>query len=153
MPRIHYHRMAWTTPEYSRSAVDEAGKMIAAQNFVLGEFDEAYKIINNWRSSHSYPLQCLKMTLKKRARKLNPTALVAQRIKRIPAIKLKLEQHQNMKLSQMHDIGGCRAVMPGVEAAEHLARVYEKATAKNRKRGGMFLKKYDYIAKPKATGY
>lgn len=58
-----------------------------------------------------------------------------------------------MQLSQMHDIGGCRAVVRTVSEVEKLLHIYEEATAKNARRGGAFVKKYDYISKPKASGY
>ena len=82
--------MAWQTP-FDRSRVNKAGDVLIADFVLMNDYDEALEIVNNWRTSHGYPLQCLKMTLKKRARKLDPNALVAQRIKRIPAIKLKLK--------------------------------------------------------------
>ncbi len=88
-----------------------------------------------------------------RARKIDKTALVAQRTKRIVAIATKLMRFPNMKLSKMHDIAGCRAVMAHVTLVEKLSKVYEEATAKNAKRGGVFVKKYDYISAPKSDGY
>jgi ppGpp synthetase/RelA/SpoT-type nucleotidyltranferase len=146
--------MAWTRPEYSRSEVDRAGHIIAQDsNLLLSQLDEAYTILNNWRSSHSYPLHSLKMTLLNRAKSIEPSAIVAQRIKRTPAIRLKLQHNAAMKLSQMQDIGGCRAIMPGVDHVQSLAQVYAEATAKNPRRGGQFVKKYDYIANPKPSGY
>jgi len=152
--------MAWTVPEFSHSKVDHAGGVLVDSTTVpvkmfhaLEVFEEALEIINNWRSSHSLPLQIMKMTLLKRARSVNGTALIAQRIKRIPAISLKLKQNPRMKLSQMHDIGGCRAVVRTVSEVEHLLKIYENATAKNARRCGEFLRKYDYIVSPKETGY
>jgi hypothetical protein len=79
--------------------------------------------------------------------------VIAQRIKRLPAITVKLGQNPNMKLSSMHDIGGCRAVMRNVSLVEKLVKRYEDATAKNPRRGGVFQRKYDYIAQPKSSGY
>ena len=58
-----------------------------------------------------------------------------------------------MQLSKMHDIGGCRAILASVSQVEKLVLVYEDAITKNPRRGGEFVKKYDYIAAPKKTGY
>lgn len=144
--------MAWSRPEYPRGRVDAAGECLA-QSRPGDDLETALLVINNWRSSHSFPLQVLKMTLLKRARAVYAEALVAQRIKRIPAIHLKLSTNPNMKLSQMHDIGGCRAVMRTVSQVEKLVEKYAAATAKNPRRGGEFVKKYDYVSSPKPTGY
>lgn len=153
--------MAWTKPEYPHSQVDAAGDILispdpAPVDFSLeyGEkFDKALAIINNWRSSHGCPLQSIKMTLLGRAKRTDPHALIAQRIKRIRAIAIKLRRNPHMKLSKMHDIGGCRAVMRNVAYVEKLVDYYEKSTAKNKLRGGEFIRKYDYIQNPKNDGY
>jgi ppGpp synthetase/RelA/SpoT-type nucleotidyltranferase len=68
----------------------------------------------------------MKMTLLWRAKKIDKQSLIAQRIKRIRAIAIKLRRNPNMKLSKMHDIGGCRAVMRSVGLAEELVAYYEK---------------------------
>lgn len=144
--------MAWTKPEYGHHTVDKAGKLLLSDD-PFAEFDDALKIINNWRSSHGYPLQSIKMTLLQRAKGVHPSALVAERRKRIPAIELKLRNNPSMQLSKMHDIGGCRGVLPTVFHVEKLVKLYEDAISKNPRRGGIFVKKYDYIQCPKRTGY
>ena len=67
----------WTSPKFSKARVDWAGDMLAgriersdqsALDTVIN-MDTAIDIINNWRSSHSYPLQALKVTLRGRAAK------------------------------------------------------------------------------------
>jgi ppGpp synthetase/RelA/SpoT-type nucleotidyltranferase len=145
--------MAWTKPEHTHSRVDSAGGVLASENPEPEDVFEAIDVVNNWRASHAYPLQSLKMTLIGRARKLDKTALIAQRTKRIPAIRLKLRNNPNMKLSKMHDIGGCRAVLASVSHVERLHKVYSLATAKNPRRGGEFVRQYDYISNPKPDGY
>src|SRR5260370_41876111 len=59
----------------------------------------------------------------------------------------------HMKLSQMQDIAGCRAVMPTVRDVEKLVARYEISNAKNPSGRPEFVKKYDYIAQPKKDGY
>ena len=150
--------MAWTKPEYPHNQVNNAGDILISSSPTSSyedavKLDEALNVINNWRSSHSCPLQSIKMTLLGRAKTIDRQSLIAQRIKRIRAIAVKLRRNPNMKLSKMHDIGGCRAVMRTVSQVEGLVAYYEKATAKNKLRGGEFVKKYDYIQTPKSDGY
>ena len=150
------HFMAWTTRQYSREEINAAGRQFAELEATDPTRDKALEIINNWRSCHGYPLQAVKMTLLNRAKgKISTTALVAQRIKRLPSIALKLKHNPDMKLSQMQDIGGCRAVLNTSGDVEKLVRVYEEALAKNphRKDRALLVKKDDYIAEPKPDGY
>src|SRR5438094_974722 len=116
--------MAWTKPKYSRSEVNAAGDALIAEpptdlplEKILERVEEthwALKVINNWRSSHGYPLHCMNMTLRSRAKKIHRGAIVAQRIKRLPSIESKLRRWNDMQLARMHDIGGCRAVVRNV---------------------------------------
>jgi ppGpp synthetase/RelA/SpoT-type nucleotidyltranferase len=158
--------MAWTKPEFNRGRVDAAGNLLvsgADNNWRLdpahggftftGEQDEALAIINNWRSSHSYPLQAIKMALLKRARRVDQDAIVAQRIKRLSSIELKLRRNPNMKLSQMHDLGGCRAVLGTPRRVADIVKLYEESIAKNPHDRPEFVKMYDYISSPKTDGY
>lgn len=146
--------MAWTTPQFTKAEIDRAGALLISDDLV-GEdnWNAALQTINNWRSSHSYPLQALKMTLLNRAKRVDDRAIVAQRLKRLSSIAVKLHRNPNMALSQMQDIGGCRAVVRTVRKVDSLVALYEKAVAKNAKAGAEFVKKYDYIAAPKKDGY
>ena len=144
--------MAWTKPEYTHNAVDKAGDALISNDLFI-DIEGALKIVNNWRSSHGYPLQSIKMTLLRRARSVHSKAIVAERRKRIPAVEQKLRSNPAMKLSKMHDIGGCRAILGSVSNVEKLTHIYEASISKNRHRGSEFVRKYDYIACPKKSGY
>jgi ppGpp synthetase/RelA/SpoT-type nucleotidyltranferase len=118
------------------------------------KLEAALVVINNWRACHSYPLHAIKMTLLSRAKKVNKGALIAQRLKRLPSIALKLEQNPNMKLSQMQDIGGCRAIMPRMGDVKDLIDVYKESNSKNPREGRPVQHEvYDYIETPKTDGY
>jgi ppGpp synthetase/RelA/SpoT-type nucleotidyltranferase len=146
--------MRWVVPEYSRGRVDAAGDLLVSPEEPSEEqIVEAITIINNWRSSHAYPLQALKMTLKLRAKRIDPSALVAQRLKRLSSIARKLLRQDGMKLSRMHDLGGCRAVLSTATQVDRLVKAYERSVAKNPNKRAEFVKKYDYISKPKEDGY
>lgn len=68
-------------------------------------WSNAIDVVNNWRSSHGYPLNTFQMNLRKSARVLDPEADVAQRTKRLHSIATKLDRFPDMKLSQMQDVG------------------------------------------------
>jgi hypothetical protein len=111
-------------------------------------------VIDNWRSSHSYPLQATKMTLLRRARKVDSEAIIAQRLKRISSIRNKLRLQPKMLLSRMHDIGGCRAVVSSADRVDQLVEMYRKSKAKNPDRSEWIKPEdYDYIRQPKLSGY
>jgi len=161
--------MAWAKPLYSRRQVDKAGEVIVktlpvfdAEDpydyiYAIDDRDSAIEVVNNWRAIHSYPLQTIKMTLKRRAKRIDRNAVIAQRLKRLVSIQLKLRvslasgEHPN--LSQMQDIGGCRAVMENVNQVRRLQRAFEEASEKNPHRGPQYSKVDDYIAAPKTSGY
>jgi len=151
--------MAWSTRKYSKGEIDRAGEALIA----LGKDDpareDAIAVVDNWRACHSYPLQVVKMTLLNRANKVSPSALIAQRMKRLPSIEIKLLHNLHMKLSQMQDIGGCRAVLPNIRAVYKLVRVYKEFHAKSGKGGSKSRSSwdgseaFDYIRSPKPDGY
>jgi hypothetical protein len=68
--------MAFSVPQHSREEVNSAGDClrVAASSILPLERDKVLDIINNWRASHSLPLQSFKMTLLSRAKKIDPKA-------------------------------------------------------------------------------
>ncbi len=140
--------MTWAKPEYGRSRVDAAGQTLINSEGSITEIDAALGIINNWRSSHAYPLNTFQMGLRHAVQNVRPPWIVAQRIKRLPAIKLKLSLNRNMALSQMQDIGGCRAVVATAGQVKDLIDHYQSSRSKQE-----LLRLTDYIAKPRQSGY
>lgn len=141
--------MAWTRPLHSKMRVNRAGEALA-QGIAS---EEDLDVIGNWRSSHSFPLLTQRITLHSRAMKIDPTAIVAQRLKRLSSIALKLSLQPHMKLAQMQDIAGCRAVLQTAAQVDGLVTLFEESTAKNPKQRAEFCEKYDYVIAPKADGY
>ena len=147
--------MAWVKPKgYSRSQIDWAGNILINHQATEAEKNNAFDVLENWRAIHSYPMHIFKKRLKWTSEKIDPGALTAQRLKRIPSIikKLKREYHgqkATMKLSQMQDIGGCRAVLKTNELAiKLLKKYYLKGDLKHKLVG-----QRDYVNKPKPDGY
>jgi ppGpp synthetase/RelA/SpoT-type nucleotidyltranferase len=149
-------------PEYSPAEIDAAGDLVIDPPAIpdyrfldwekedfenLQRVQEAYEIIYNFRSSHSFPLNTFQTTLRDKAHKVDADCIVAQRIKRLPTILAKLNRRK-VKLSAIQDIGGCRAIVSSVARVQKLVKTYEDSDLKHR-----LLVKDDYIATPKISGY
>lgn len=137
----------WTKPAFRRPDVDRAGKLLIKTGATVEERDRALEIVNNWRAAHSYPMNIFQTTLRRKARLVDPKPTVAQRLKRLSSIESKL-QRLSTRLSQMQDLGGCRAVVRSVADVYRLCEIYATSDIKHRLAG---LK--DYILEPKASGY
>ena len=120
-------RWGWAVPSVTRNQVDRTGRVLAQSSaaphpLVVGR---PLAVIDVWRSAHSFPLNTLQMLLRQRVGRMNvPEAIVAQRLKRTPSILAKLRRFPSMKLSRMQDIGGARAILPGIEEVDELRRRY-----------------------------
>jgi len=147
---VFFQGVKYSVREFSKSQVDKAGAKLARPEpwFEAADIDNALEIINNYRSAHNLPLLVFRIDLAGRARKVDPTATVAQRLKRLPAIEAKLRRISSMRLTQMEDIGGCRAVVRTVGMVQRVSRLYEKSRTKHECEHVI-----DYLTKPKETGY
>lgn len=134
----------WETPKYSKKQIDRAGKIIANPESSTEEKQAALEILNNWRSSHAYPLQVITSNLRRR----NPNAIVVQRLKRLDSIIGKLERNSTTSLYRMQDLGGCRVIVDSID------QVYESLNKyKNSRIRHILKKENDYIQTPKDSGY
>src|SRR5690242_5017986 len=84
--------VAWTEPLYPRSVVNRAGRTYVDPAASAEEREVALAIINNWRSAHAFPLNTLQMSLRGIANQIDRDPTIAQRIKRLPSIRHKLER-------------------------------------------------------------
>ena len=155
--------MPWAVPSgegYSRELVNRSAKRaVALLNKYSDdsewttederEFNYCAAVINHWRSSHSYPLNILQMNLRRSARKIDPNALIAQRTKRFISIAIKLDRQPSMKLTQMQDVGGCRAVVKSIGAVRELDKFYAGESEMKHQ----FSTRDDYILNPRDSGY
>jgi hypothetical protein len=151
--------MAWSVPRYSRGQVDRAGELLVKplighprnplNPFVVRDRN-ASEIVKNWRGSHLWPLYVMRNTLEKRATRIHSSAIISERIKRLESIEKKIleNRHRNLKLTQIEDIGGCRAVLPTIQDALALAEVYARRQTKQN-----LHRLRDYISEPKSDGY
>jgi ppGpp synthetase/RelA/SpoT-type nucleotidyltranferase len=144
--------MAWAKPEYSREKVNAAGNVLMGRpTRIQMEFEEALTIINNWRASHNFPLNTFQTRLRKLSRDIDPDSIVAQRIKRLASISHKLDRFQEMKVTQIQDIGGCRTILSTIDHVDELVDIYLHKGSRGVKHD--LSKKDDYILTPKDSGY
>ena len=140
--------------KFSKSKTDSAGDILRNSKESKENKNSALEILSNWRASHSYPMHIFKKRLKRVSEKIDKRALSAQRLKRVPSIVKKLnrkydDKKATMKLTQMQDIAGCRAVMSNVNLAKTLYyEHYIKGDLKHKK-----VNEKDYISNPKNDGY
>lgn len=141
--------------KHSKKSVRRAGDYFAHDNDLLEsldfDFDEYlrnFEIVENWRSSHSYPMQSMLGYFRNKAFDKDKSSIVVQRLKRTPSILDKLRRESRMKLDRMEDIGGCRIV---VATKQHVYDV-RNAILDGRTRN-ILHRERDYIKKPKDSGY
>jgi hypothetical protein len=147
----------WVHREYGKGEIDRAGSILVPwwTNFdapTTQECGDALLVVQNWRTSHAMPLLTFRMGLTKRAKRVAPDALIAQRLKRFSSVMDKLVRERNMKLSQMQDLGGCRAILPDVAAVGRVYDLYRGIQDELFDSEGS-LKCYDYLTNPKPDGY
>lgn len=137
--------------KYSKKQIRKAGIALKENE----HDDEALDILSTWRASHASSLETAYHELQGLALKDDAKAVVAKRLKRAPSIISKLirfdgisEQSASqgsMKLENMNDIGGCRAIVSTIKKLD-------KLTKRVKRYNGFKLQK-DYIVNPKDSGY
>lgn len=135
-------------PLHSRKRVKKAGDNIRDDKAT----DEDYKVLDNWRASHAHVLNTFQANLRGRTRKTN--FLVGERLKRRVTIIDKLRNRQrDMNLARMNDIAGCRIILPDTES---LLKFREQIVSIGRAKHVRITEdqdQYNYIERPKESGY
>lgn len=137
----------WKEPQYTRREINNAGDVMRDINSTAEQRRIAIQIIDNWRSAHAYPLQIFYMHLHRMQGTRNDV-VVAQRLKRLNSITNKLIDQPEMELWRMHDLGGCRIVFPTLKEVFNYSDRLRKSRIRHE-----FKRQYDYIDKPKNSGY
>ncbi len=137
----------WKQVEYSRTQIIKAGKTIRKDDISESEKENAIKIIDNWRAAHAYPLHVIYMHLRRMGER-DKSIIVAERLKRLDSILNKLRREPSMSLWTMQDLGGCRFIVPTIEDVYKYSEIYESSQKRHQ-----LKETYDYIAKPKTSGY
>lgn len=142
--------MSWAIPEHTPQEVNAAGRALGRMDFPVITLEglRALAVINNWRAAHAYPLNTFQITLRHRARKIERQVIIAQRAKRLDSIHRKLIAKPTMRMTQMQDIAGCRAVFTRLGQVYKLAQAYKDGKFEHK-----FRNEKDYINNPKPDGY
>lgn len=115
----------------------------------IGALSEALDMVADYRSSFSQPLLSVRMSVSSFTRTCGygDSALVAQRLKRLPRIISKLDRIRTMNITTMGDIGGCRVIVPSAEASAVMKKHIQKQW------GDTIRDVKDYVSDPKEDGY
>ena len=132
-------------PGGSKKKVNRAGENI--RNKVAKNDD--FSILEEWRSAHRAVLNTFQAILRNRTK--NTKIVVAQRNKRKATIIDKLSRYPSMKLARMDDVAGCRLIFDDIESLYIFRENFYHARFHHIRKND--LDKYDYIKKPKHTGY
>jgi putative GTP pyrophosphokinase len=134
-------------PGGSKGRVNRAGA-----NVRLGKgTDEDHAVIQTWRAAHRPVLNTFQSLLRTRTR--GSSAKVAQRLKRKSTIYDKLQREREMQLARMDDIAGCRIIFRTIRQLVQFRKSIHKARFNHELRHADNPDKYDYIERPKPTGY
>ena len=132
-------------PGGSKSRVNLAGQNVRQK---MASSDDLLTI-DDWRAAHRGVLNTFQAILRNRTHGTNIT--VAQRHKRKRTIFDKLDRLPRMQLARMDDVAGCRLIFKNLEQLYEFRGEFHNARFKHTRKNE--LDKYDYIKKPKVTGY
>lgn len=132
-------------PGGSRERVNKAGNNVRSGTAT----SEDLKVIDIWRAAHRSVLNTFQAILRNRTRGTN--IVVAQRHKRRSTIIEKLERFPNMQLGRMDDVAGCRLIFSTINDLHNFRNRMHAARFKHKLKNDK--DKYDYIKRPKETGY
>ena len=142
--------MTAAEPKYTHGEVDRAGDILIRDSTgIEDEKQSALEVLDYWRAAHNSPMNTFQATLRHRLTVIHRKALVAQRLKRTPAILEKLRRFPTMHLSEIQDIGGLRAVVGNVVDVRALYEDYKN----NNRLQHVIAKEKNYIDIPKSDGY
>lgn len=132
-------------PGGSKTRVNQAGDAIRAMIPSLKDL----RVIEEWRAAHRAVLNTFQAILRNRTR--TTSIIVAQRHKRKSTIFGKLCRFPDMQLARMDDVAGCRLIFPDIDSLYEFRSKFHKARFKHKRRND--VDKYDYIKRPKSSGY
>jgi putative GTP pyrophosphokinase len=156
------HGSSTPDPElFSKRQVNRAGRLILkmralaregtareVEEFDIDGLNEAWAALAWWRSLHARPLSAVAANLRyhvdRSDGRVRERIDVTQRLKRLETTISKLEREPG-NVTQMHDIGGVRAVLPTMRHVYVVRRRLLKSWT--------IIRERDYIAEPKDTGY
>lgn len=129
-----------------RMQQDDAERAVADSD--EQKLDEAWEALTWWRRLHARPLSAVAANLRYHVdggdASVHGRIEVTQRLKRLDTLIGKLAREQG-SVTQMHDIGGMRAVLPSLRHVYVLRRRLLKSWT--------IIRERDYVTTPKDSGY
>jgi hypothetical protein len=110
------------------------------------EIKEIFRIANNWRDSHMYPMRRVRYEMIGQIRRLKQPGSTFARLKRMRSIRKKLRAI-SANLNQIQDLGGCRAILPSIKDVKALINSCRENLPHE------IHTVDDYINNPKSDGY
>lgn len=149
--------MFYPQPPESKSAVKRAGKAISEGV----SRPEDYELVDRWRAAHGYVINTFQIWIKRHIEKKSYGVEFAQRLKRRNTVVDKLSRRNDSgqlliaDVSAMHDFAGCRIIFNNIkELNDFRAYMHSAAVTKNVNHVLRYPPdKYNYIERPKSTGY
>lgn len=138
-------------PKYSITGgeLSRAGEILRSNhNELTEEWEDAFELLSRWRAMHAYPLNTFQAGIRSILNKNKKEAIVAQRLKRLQSILLKLSRFREMRLGRMQDIGGIRIILSSVRDVYAVVNALKKARWKHE-----LHNEKDYISSPQKSGY
>lgn len=132
-------------PGGSKSRVSRAGDNVRNGRAT----PEDLAVIEDWRAAHRGVINTFQAILRNRLRGQKVT--VAQRHKRRNTIFDKLQRLPGMQLARMDDVAGCRLIFRNERELRSFRASLHDARFNHKLRHAP--EKYDYISRPKNTGY
>lgn len=138
--------------KYSGKEIIKAGETLIGYGDLSDvDFNEAMSALSYWRFGHEQSLESALVILKDSVIREDKSAIFAKRLKRYVSIVSKLRRFPKMKLKNMQDIGGCRAIVSNQKKLYKIVRTL-KGRSEFRKSNNLIRYK-DYIKSPKEDGY
>lgn len=139
---------------FSGNEVAKAGEVFLNEN--ISDDDEvlfhAMDVLSFWRYSHNEALENAFLKLQVIVLKKDKNSIFAKRLKRFVSIIIKLKRFKSMKLKNMQDIGGCRAIVTSEKKLRQVVRELKKQPEFKYQKEKLYKIK-DYIKSPKEDGY
>lgn len=136
--------------KYTKGDVKRAGEFLRKNldSINIAEHNQAHEVLSYWRASHIIPMQAMIKSIRDKAYKIDPDAIIVQRLKRTPSIILKLKRENGMQLDRMEDIMGCRVVVASIKQVKELRKLFKKWRTKH-----ILQRERDYLTYVKESGY
>lgn len=137
--------------KYSRKEIDKAGKIIISTSPDLFEQAEAVVKVDDWRKLHLPVIELLSSHVSSLlAKNRIAVSFSSQRLKRMTSIKEKLMRSTSMGLGGVQDIGGGRFVFEDMDSLLRAKDCIANAAFPD---FSLDHDLYDYISRPKDSGY